>query len=627
MLQALRSRLGSYFIKILFAVLVGSFAIWGIGDVVRAISNPDRPAVVAGSQEINAAEIGRAFQAQVAQLRQRFGQRFTSEQAAQFGLLDQTVERLVDNSLFDQEAQRLGIEVGPEVIRQQIRREPAFKDSTGVFTPGAFQMALRNAGMSEQDYVKSIRRDIDRQLVAGAIEAGAVPPKSLVMALERYRSERRTADAVQIRHDTMTAIPEPTAEELATFHKDHAPQFTAPEYRKAQMLRLAVEELAATMPVEEAQIKDEYDRNSSEYQTPEKRELLQALVSEEDDAKKLVEAAKSGDFATAAKDIAKLDAEAIKLGSVAKADLPADLGDAVFAAPEGGVTQPIKSSLGWHVFKVEKVEPATVRTIDEVRDELKAVIAKEHASDQIARLSVKLEDEIVGGGTFEEAAKKLNLKVIEIGPIDRNGLGPDGKPVELPATDRAQLLNTLFSTEAAKASGLVETDRGDFFVLRTEAVTPATLKPIDQVKDEVTQAWLAEKRAAAAKVKADEVFAKVKAANGDLAKVAAENGLNVDTVGPVSRGGRSENVAPQVAAAIFANKPGESARASAPDAEVVVKVKEIVPADAAAAEKEVTELGQRLRGQVAQDLSQSFGQGLRQRYPVKIDQQQIQKMY
>ena len=69
MLQALRSRLGSYFIKILFAVLVGSFAIWGIGDVVRAISNPDRPAVVAGNQEINATEIGRAFQNQVSQLR------------------------------------------------------------------------------------------------------------------------------------------------------------------------------------------------------------------------------------------------------------------------------------------------------------------------------------------------------------------------------------------------------------------------------------------------------------------------------------------------------------------------------------------------------------------------------
>jgi peptidyl-prolyl cis-trans isomerase D len=279
------------------------------------------------------------------------------------------------------------------------------------------------------------------------------------------------------------------------------------------------------------------------------------------------------------------------------------------------------------VFKVEKVQAASVRSIDEVRDELKAAIAKEQASDQIARLSVKLEDEIIGGGSFDEAAKKLNLKVIEIGPIDRNGVGPDGKPVELPATDRAQLINTLFSTDAGKTSGLVETDRGDFFVLRGDTITAAALKPLDQVKDEATQAWLAEKRAAAAKAKAEDIFNKVKAANGDLAKVAAENGLTVETTAPVSRGGRTENVAPQVAAAIFANKPGELARASAPDAEVVIKVKEIVQADATEAEKETTALGQRLRSQVGQDLSQSFGQGLRQRYTVKIDQQQIQKMY
>ncbi len=627
MLQALRSRLGSYFIKILFAVLVGSFAIWGIGDVVRAISNPDRPAVVAGKQEINAAEIGKAFQAQVAQLRQRFGTRFTGEQAAQLGILDQTVERLVADALYDQEAQRLGIEISPEIIRQQMRREPAFKDATGVFTAGAFAMALRNAGLTEQDYVKMMRRGIDRQLVSEAVTAGSLPPKALVVALERYRSEKRTADTVTIRHDAMTGIPEPTAEELAAYHKDHAPQFTAPEYRKAAMLRLAVEDLAATLPVEEAQIKEEYDRNAGEYQTPERRELLQALVTDEEEAKKLVEAAKAGDFATAARDIAKLDADAIKLGSVGKSDLPAELGDAVFATPEGGITTPVKSSLGWHVFKVEKILPESVRSIDEVRDQLKAAIAKEQASDQIARLSVKLEDEILGGGTFDEAAQKLNLKIVQVGPIDRSGLGPDGVAPELPATDRAQLIKTLFETDTGKVSGLIETDRGDFFVLRAEAVTPATLKPLDQVKDQVQQAWLAEKRAAAAKARATEIFDKAKAANGDLAKVAAENGLAVEATVPVMRGSRTEGVAPQVVAATFSVKPAEIARASAADAEVVLRVKEILPADATEAEKETTALGQRLRGQIAEDLNASFSQGLRPRYPVKVDQGQIDKMY
>ncbi|MBM3535575.1 MAG: hypothetical protein FJX60_21385 [Alphaproteobacteria bacterium] len=627
MLQQLRTHAAGYVAKIFFAILVASFAIWGIGDVVRQVANPDRAAVVAGEREINTNEIGRTFQAQLQQLRQRFGQRFTSEQAIQLGVLDQIVERLIAESLFDQEAQRLGLEIGPELVRQQMRREPAFRDSTGGFSANAFAMALRNAGISEQDYVRMVRQDVDRQLMAEAIGAGAVPPKALVVALERYRSERRTAETVAIRHAAMDDIPVPGDADLVAYHKDNAARFTAPEYRRGQILRLAVEDLAATLPVEEAAIKEEYERTQHELGTPEKRDLLQALVSDEAEAKKLAEAARAGDFAAAAKDIAKLDAEAIKLDGVAKNDLPADLGDPIFAAAEGAVTEPVKSTLGWHVFKVVKVHAASTKSLDEVREALKMTIAKEHASDQIARLSVKLEDEILGGGSFDEAAQKLSLKVVALGPVDRNGLDPDGKPAELPPTDRAQLLKSLFETSSGVNSGLVETDRGDFFVLRVQDVTPSALKPLDQVKQQVLDAWLAEKRAAAARTKATEMVEKAKAEQDDLAKVATANGLSVETTPPVTRVGRAENVAPQVVSAIFSVKPGSLSRASTPDAEVLVKVKEILPSDAEEAEKQITELGRRLRDQVADDLTAAYTQSLRQRYPVKVDKTQIDRMY
>jgi peptidyl-prolyl cis-trans isomerase D len=627
MIQALRSHIGGYVAKTFLALVVASFAVWGIGDVVRAITNPDRPAVVAGSTEITANEIGKAFQAQVTQLRQRFGQRFTGEQAAQLGILDQTVERLVADALFQQEAERLGLEVGPEVIRQQMRREPAFKDSTGTFTAGAFAMALRNAGLTEQEYVRMVRQGVDRQIVAGAIEAGALPPRALVVALERFRSERRTAEVVLVRHAAMTEVKDPTAEDLLAFHRDNAARFTAPEYRRGSILRLAVEDLAASLTVDEQALKEEYERHAQDYQTPERRELLQALVSEEADARKLAEAAAAGDFAKAAGEIAKLDAEALKLGPVAKSELPAELGDPIFAAPEGGLTPPVKSALGWHVFKVEKILPASVRSLDEVRDELRATLAKELASDQIARLSIRLEDEIVGGGSFDEAAQKLGLKVVQVPFVDRNGLGPDGRPADLPPTDRVQLVRTLFETESGRTSQLVETERGDFFVLRTEETRASALKPLDEVRDQVIQAWLADKRAQAAKAKAEELLEKAKAAAGDLAKAAGEAGLAVDITPPVTRIGRSEAVPPQVVAAIFSAKPGELARASTADAEAVVRTREILPPDAAEAEKETVALGQRLKDEIAGDLAAAFTQGLRQRYPVKIDQAQIQRMY
>lgn len=629
MLQALRTKLGSYVVKIFFAFLVGSFAIWGIGDVVRAIVSPDRPAVVAGNQEINSAEIGRAFQTQVSQLRQRFGNKLTNEQAAQLGILDQTVERLVADALYDQEARHLGIEVGMDLIRDQMRREPAFKDSTGNFSPIAFSSALRNANLSEQDFVRMVRQGIDRDMVAGSVEAGASMPKALVNALQRYRGERRVAEMVAILHASVTDVPTPTAEDLAAYHKDHAAQFSSPEYRRASMLRLATDDIAAGIAVDDASIKDEYDRRSSDFLTPEKRDLLQALMSDEEEAKKLSDAAKAGDFATAAKDIAKLDADSLKLGALSKSELPAELGDPVFSAAEGSVTAPVKSALGWHVFKVEKILPATARALADVRDEIKAGLAKDQASDQIARLSVKLEDELVGGGNFNEAAKKLNLKIVAVGPVDRSGNDPDGKPAELTTADRAQLLKTVFETESGKTSALVETDKGDFFVVRTDEVRPEALKPIDQVKDQVTQAWLGEKRIAAAKEKANQLFEKAKAAGNDLPKAVTEAGLSFEVTKAVTRAGTRQEGAPppQVVTAMFQTKTGDLARASTPDAETVVRVKEILPPDPAESEKQAEAMAAQLRAALAQDLAAAFSQGLRQRYPVRVDRSQIEKLF
>lgn len=629
MLQALRTKLGSYVVKIFFAFLVGSFAIWGIGDVVRAITSPDRPAVVAGNQEINSAEIGRAFQTQVSQLRQRLGNRLTNEQAAQLGILDQTVERLVADALLDQEARRLGIEVGPELIREQMRREPAFRDSTGAFSPMAFSTALRNASLSEGDFVRMVRQGIDRDMVAGSVEVGASMPKALVNAIERYRGERRVAEMVVILHSSIADLPQPTAEELAAYHKDHAAQFSSPEYRRASMLRLATDDIANDIAIDDAAIKEEYDRRSAEFQTPERRELLQALVSDEEEAKKLSEAAKAGDFAMAARDIGKLDADSLKLGALSKSDLPAELGDPVFTAPEGGVTAPIKSSLGWHVFKIEKILAAASRELADVRGEIRAVLAKDQASDQIARLSVKLEDELIGGGNFNDAAKKLNLKIVTVGPVDRTGNDPDGKSAELAASDRVQLLKTLFETESGKTSPLAETEKGDFFVVRTEEVQPAALKPLDQVKDRVTQAWLGEKRIAAAKDKATQLLEKIKAAGNDLPKVVAEAGLSFEVSKPVTRAGTRQEGAPppQAVTAMFQTKVGEVARASSPDAEAVIRVKEILAPDPAESEKQAAATAAQLRASLAEDLAAAFSQGLRQRYTVRVDRSQIEKLF
>ncbi|HEY2538737.1 MAG TPA: SurA N-terminal domain-containing protein, partial [Stellaceae bacterium] len=61
MLQAIRSKAGSFFVKALFGLLILTFGIWGIGDIFR--NRPtDTTVATVGSQGIDAAALQSALQ-------------------------------------------------------------------------------------------------------------------------------------------------------------------------------------------------------------------------------------------------------------------------------------------------------------------------------------------------------------------------------------------------------------------------------------------------------------------------------------------------------------------------------------------------------------------------------------
>ena len=95
MLQAIRSRAGSYVVKGLFALLILTFGIWGIGDIFRNRGN-DTVIATVGDHSILAEELQTALRRALEQLSARFGSTIDLQQAKQLGLVDQTLAQLID---------------------------------------------------------------------------------------------------------------------------------------------------------------------------------------------------------------------------------------------------------------------------------------------------------------------------------------------------------------------------------------------------------------------------------------------------------------------------------------------------------------------------------------------------
>src|SRR6266481_1892512 len=107
MLQAIRSKAGSLVVKILFALLIVSFGVWGIGDIFRERSAAETTVASVGDIKIQADELQNAVRQEMDRMRPVFGGNFTLEQAKQFGLVGAALERIVAGDLMDLEQRRL----------------------------------------------------------------------------------------------------------------------------------------------------------------------------------------------------------------------------------------------------------------------------------------------------------------------------------------------------------------------------------------------------------------------------------------------------------------------------------------------------------------------------------------
>lgn len=622
MLQSLRKGAGSWVAKGLMLLLVLSFGLWGVGDYVLG-GGANRNVATVGDIKITQPEFADAVRRDIQRMQQRFGGTFDAEMAKRFGVVDSTLNTLVDRALIDQEARRLGIRVTNDAVRSDITSSPAFRNSLGQFDRLAFEGFLRNSGYSEGNFVTLLRRELAREQLVGSLTAGAdTAPAAMVDALYRYRQEKRVAEFIVLRDDAQPAPAEPTEEQLVAFHKDNAPSFTAPELREITWFTLTPAEFAGQAKVTDEEIKNEYDSRSASYSVPEKRAVEQVVYPTEAGAKAALEMLKSGiTFAAMAERTLKLKAADISLGTVTKDDLPAALATPVFELPLNEVSAPIQSPLGWHLARVSKIEAGGTKPLADVREEIRQSLAIRHAADDLVKLSHQIEDKLASGATIEETATAFKLKTAKA-IIDARGRDASGQPV--PGLPPYQRFLAVVGDATEKVEPQLEpVEDGGYFLVRVDKIIPATLRPLADIRANVVASWKAEQRAKGSEKAAGELLDKLKA-GGDLQALAGAIKLNVELSPPLSRGGQSAEprLAPKLVADLFGAKPGAivSGRTAGNDGYVVGKLLRIEAADPAQGDATArNNIAQGLAGSIADDILTTYRAEMEKRFGVSIN--------
>ncbi len=624
-LQTLRTHSKGWVAGILFFFLIIAFAAWGIEDMLRQGFSRTGPVMRVGGEEIGAREFENAYQRMIRNLQDRLQRQIDYETAKRFGFIDALVAELQSDRMFAQEARAKGLLVSDGIARAAIVNDQNFRGADGRFDAQTFRRAIESVGYSEAGYVALLKGGFARNYLVTSISPfETAAPKTLADKLFAYRNEFRTAEVLLIPTAAMK-VPEPTAEQLAAYHKANAAKYTAPEYRTFTLVLVRPEDAAEQVKVTDQDLEADYARRKGEFTTHETRTLRQLIFKDEATAKQAYEALVGGrSFESVAKDIAK--GEPISLGKVTASQVPIPaLRDAAFKLKGGEVTQPVQSPLGWHIMRVDEISPEAVKPLSEVKAQIEKDFRARHAVRILAHMREQFDDALGGGAKLEAAAAKLKLKAVSIGPVDAQGKTEKGAAAEgLP--DDPEFLRRVFRQGKGEEGDLVDLRNHGFYSVRIDAVTPSALRPLASVKEQLVKDWTAEERTKLAKAEADKLAAEAKAGKS-LADLAKPGGYTVRKSKPVNRGEGAEAVPGSIEERVFAVKPGEVAVAQSRDGVAVIKVEAAKDARSEDDKKQAREeYDKNLRQAYEQDFLASYTGYLRQRYPTKIEQAAIDQL-
>ena len=625
MLQAIRSKAGSFVVKALFALLILTFGIWGIGDIFRNRGN-DTVVATVGDRSIPAEELQTALRRALEQLSARFGSAIDMQQAKQLGLVDQTLTQLIDRSLIDQEAARLKLDISDDLIRNVITANPSFRGSDGRFDRSLFGSVLAANNLTEDQYVALLRHDIPRNDLLHAVTAGAAAPQPVVDLLYQYRNEKRTADIVALPNAGAPDVGQPSEDELKAFHDKHPDLFRAPEYREFTLVSLAPSDIAKDIEIPEAKLKEEYDQRQDELQIPERRDVEQILVPSEEKAKEAEAALAAGkDWREVATTIAGQNPDTIDLGLMRREEMPSALGEVAFELPLNRPSEPVKTPLGWHILRVVKIEPPVTQTFDEAKPKLEADLAHQEAADRIYKVANNVDDALAGGATLSDAAAKFGLKTTTVEAVDTGDHDPQDKPVTLPVS-ASDVLKLAFATDEGQTSRVTETPDGAIFALHLDKVIPSKVKPLDEVKDKAVATWQADRRREIVAKQAEELAAAVTPGT-PLATVAGEKGLKATTSPPFTRHPENDTaVPPALVGKLFAAKPGEVVTASDATGSYVAQLDD-VQRPANVSQTAAAGLSHELDTAQQVDFAEEFTRALRAHFSVEIHREALDRFF
>jgi peptidyl-prolyl cis-trans isomerase D len=631
MLSYLRGKRTSKIVLGFVAVIMAAFAFAGVeyrtdfGGFNRGGSDEDL--VTVKGDKLTAREL----RARVDQLvRQVQAQNPTASPAALVAsgnfepMLDDTVMQMVLEAFGRQQ----GLVAGKRLIDGQIANQ---FQAAGKFDEPSFRLFLGQQGISEAQLRRDYAGDLIRKQLILPLAYSAGAPRGVAAQYVSLQLETREGLIGAVPAKAMRNSTPPTDAEINAYYTKNIAHYTMPERRVLRYAIISAEQVPGTPP-SEADIARFYQANAKSYARVEKRKLAQVVLPDLAQARAFVAKVRGGTSFAKAAAAAGFSAADSELGEQTRksfADLTsATVANAAFAAREGALIEPAKSSFGWHVVEVQSIDDTPARSLAQVHDEIAASLVKQQTDERLRDLVNTLQDAFENGANFADAVRQHHLEAKETPPITADGKDPEDASYVAPLFVRALLKAGFDATEGDHPTVETLGAGQNFAVLSVGRIVPATPRPLAKVRDQVAADFERERASARAEAVAKGIVAKVDGGTS-MARAFADAGMPP----PQQAGGRRKDLetnggrVPAAIAFLFTLPPGATRALPVGNGQdwLVVHVSKVTPGDPKSDPAQVETMRQQLSQRLGEEYAAQFARAAALAVKIRRDDRAIAK--
>jgi len=594
--------------KLAVWIIVGLLMFGMIGFGAAGINGTQRSLGKVGDKTVSISSYSTALQNEMAQFQEQIGRDISPQEMQAIGLDQRALNRVISTRALDQLVTDLGLSAGDARVREQVIEIPAFQGLDGEFDRAAYAEVLQRNNLKEADFETSLREDAARRVLREAVLTGVKAPEAYAKTMVGYIAETRDFSWARLSKDILVSpAPEPSEEDLVTYHSQNPAEFTTLAAKSISYIWLTPAMLAEEMVIEESDLRAAYEDRRDEFvQLPSR--LVERVIFPSQDMAENAMAAITEETTTFEEVVESrgLTLQDVDLGDVTEAELGA-AGSLVFSLQEPGVIGPAPTDLGPALFRVNAILDGNEQSFDSVRDQLNLDVALDLATRQIADIAEQVDDLLAGGATLEDVATETDL---QLATLDWTVQSEGG------ISDYEEFQTTAAAVTAEDFPTLESLSDNGIFALRLDGETPAELQPLDSVREAVAESWTAQQIQKQLLVLAEGIAPQV-----SLDAPLASFGLTENLQDDMNRNDSVDGTPPTLVMTAFETELGKAAVLDAGEGAIILIPRAVHAADFEDPQVQSLQkiLANRIDTTLARDVFEAFSDAARDAVDVEIN--------